>query len=141
MTQPLTLAKELLSTGDYTCVIIKGEQVHTSRQRGVAPLLELLEGKADWKYASAADKVVGRATAMLYILLGVSSVHARVISRSAAEVLDNAGIARSFDRQVDFIQNRTQTGRCPMEQAVEGIDDPAQALAAIRAKLEQLRQN
>lgn len=141
MTQQLILARQLLDAQDYTCVIVSGEQIHTSKQRGVAPLLHLLDSGIDLKGACAADKVVGKATAMLYILLGVAAVHARVISLAAAEILNRSGIAVSFDLQADYIRNRTQTGRCPMEQAVEGVEDPQQALYAIRRKLEQLRQN
>lgn len=33
-------AKSLLESGGYTCVLCKGDTVHTSRHRGVRPLME-----------------------------------------------------------------------------------------------------
>ena len=41
----------------------------------------------------------------------------------------------SFDVCVEGICNRTNTGPCPMEAAVEGIVEPEAAVLAIRKKL------
>ena len=132
----LKKAKDLLQCGDYTCVLCKADQVHTSRHRGVRPLLELLD--TDVSGFCAADKVVGRATALLYRLLGVRAIHAGVISQAALQALENSSITVTWDTQVEYIKNRTGDGRCPMEQATEGIDDPQEALAAIQNKLKEL---
>ena len=132
----LEKAKSILENGNYTCVLCKGDTVHTSQHRGVRPLLDLLD--TDVSGFSAADKVVGRATALLYRLLNVKSVHAQVISQSALEVLENH-IAVSWDSQVEFIRNRAGDGRCPMEQATARIDDPQEALIAIQQKLKELQ--
>lgn len=133
----LERAKSLLQNGGYTCVLCKGEAVHTSFHRGVRPLLELLETDVSGFYA--ADKVVGKATALLYCLLNVKAVHAQVISSAALQVLQDSPIAVSWDTQVEYIKNRTGDGRCPMEQATEGIDDPQEALVAIQEKLKELQ--
>jgi hypothetical protein len=132
----LERAKSLLRSGGYTCVLCKDDIVHTSFHRGVRPLLELLETDVSGFYA--ADKVVGKATALLYCLLNVKAIHAQVISQAALQVLQNSPIAVSWDRQVDYIKNRAGDGRCPMEQATEGIDDPQEALVAIQKKLKEL---
>ena len=133
----LERAKSLLQNGGYTCVLCKGEAVHTSFHRGVRPLLELLETDVSGFYA--ADKVVGKATALLYSLLNVKAVHAQVISSAALQVLQDSPVAVSWDTQVEYIKNRTGDGRCPMEQATEGIDDPQEALVAIQEKLKELQ--
>ena len=62
-------AKQLLTGEGYTCVICRGDDIHTSEKRGVAPLIELLDNKADIRGYSAADKAVGKAAAMLAELL------------------------------------------------------------------------
>lgn len=90
----LEQAKSILLSGGYTCVLCKGETVHTSNHRGVRPLLELLE--TDVTGFCAADKVVGKATALLYRLLNVKAVHAQVISQAALQVLQNSPMAKSF---------------------------------------------
>ena len=133
----LETAKSMLESGNYTCVLCKGDTVHTSQHRGVRPLLDLL--RTDVSGFCAADKVVGRATALLYRLLNVKAIHAQIISQGALQVLENSGIVVSWDTQVDFIRNRAGDGRCPMEQATEGIDDPQEALAAIQTKLKELQ--
>lgn len=133
----LERAKSILQEGSYTCVLCKGDTIHTSNHRGVRPLLELLE--TDVSGFCAADKVVGKATALLYRLLNVKAVHARVISQAALQALQNSSIDVSWDSTVEYIKNRARDGRCPMEEATEGIDDPKEALAAIENKLKQLQ--
>lgn len=53
-----------------------------------------------------ADKVVGRATAFLYCLLGVSEVYPNVMRRPAAQVLARHGIAAHCGKLVEGIINR-----------------------------------
>lgn len=139
MSKNLTKARALLDTGDYTCVVCRNEQVHTATDRGVKPLLSWLDDELDLKNFSAADRVVGRATAFLYVLLGVKEVYARVMSRPAAEVLIAHGITADADKLVDGIINRRGDGPCPFEAAVMDISDADEALAAIHAKLVQIQ--
>ena len=133
------LAYTILCREGCTCVLTNGHQTFTSMQRGVRPLLALLDSGQDLRGYSAADKVVGRAAAMIYCLMGIEALHAAVISQSALAVLRRQGIAVTWDTLVSGIRNRTDTGPCPMEQATAGVDDPRQALAAIRQKLNELR--
>ena len=132
----LERAKSILQSGGYTCVLCRGDNLHTSQHRGVRPLLDLLE--ADVAGFCAADKVVGKATAFLYCLLKVKAVHAQVISQAALQVLQEGGIAVTWDDQVDYIKNRAGDGRCPMEQATENVHNPQDALVAIQKKLKEL---
>lgn len=141
MTKDLERACNMLKGGGYTCVLRRDEVTHTSFARGVRPLLELIDGEGVWKDFSAADKVVGKATAFLYVLLGVRAVHALVISAPAAQVLEQFGVEVSWDVQVEAISNRTNTGPCPMESAVRDISQPMQALDAIRTALARLMAN
>ena len=133
----LEKARQLLTEGGYTCVLCKGDRIHTSTYRGVRPLMDLLD--MDVSGFSAADKVVGKATALLYCLLNIKELHACIISDAAAEVLQAHNIPIQWDRRVAFIKNREGTGRCPMETTTEGISDPADAPAAIRKKLKELQ--
>ena len=134
----LQKAKELLQQSDNTCVLCRDQQLYTSDRRGVAPLLGWLDQGIDVAGFCAADRVVGKATAFLYCLLGISAVHALVMSRPAAQVLEEAGIAASYDTLVDGIQNRQKNGPCPMEHATRNCTEPQAALAAIRQTLLQL---
>ncbi len=139
MNLDLCNARTLLDTGDYTCVVCKKGITHTATERGVKPLLTWLDAGLDLTDFSAADRVVGRATAFLYVLLGVREVYARVMSRPAAQVLTAHGIAAEAGSLVDGIINRKGTGPCPFESAVLDIRDAPEALAAIRRKMEDMQ--
>lgn len=127
-------AIEKLEGGQYTCVLCRGDVMYTSTERGVKPLLGWLDGGVDLKGFSAADKVVGKAAAFLYVLLGVEEVYAHVMSKSAMEVLKEGGIRSQCDLAAQYIINRKGTGRCPMEEAVSEISVPEEALPAIRKR-------
>lgn len=135
MKTDLEQAKEQLLKEGFTCVIKKENNVYTSKERGVKPLLKWLDTGTDVKGYSAADKVVGKAAAMLYVLLGVKEVHALVISTRAKDVLTKYGIHVTYDKLVDRIHNRTNTGYCPMEEAVWEIEDLQEGLQAVKDKL------
>ncbi len=131
-------ALALLNAEKYTCAVCRDEEIYTATARGVRPLLNWLDGGLDLHGFCAADKVVGRATAFLYQLLGVQEVYAHVMSRPAAQVLEKGGIAVHAGKFVDGIINRQGDGPCPFEAAVLEISDPALALEAIRAKMAQM---
>ena len=133
------LAKAILERENCTCVICGEGSVYKSDRRGVAPLLHWLDEGTDLRDFSAADRVVGRATAYLYHLLGVKAVFARVMSRPAAEVLAAHGIPASWETLVDAIENRQKNGPCPMEYATRNCTNAEDALAAVREALAQLK--
>jgi len=138
MTDELKKAADLLRAGNYTCVLCRGDSILTDKRRGVRPLLELLESGNDLRGFFAADKVVGKAAAFLYVLLGVQAVYARVISTPAKSVLFRHGISLTFDTEVPAIENRTKTGLCPIESSVWNTDDPVAALEIMKRTLENL---
>lgn len=134
----LEKAKSLLEQTGSTCVLCGDQVVLTDNRRGIRPLLDLLENDTDVAGFSVADKVVGKAAAYLYCLLGIKCLYARVISRPALDVLQHAGIETAYAQLVPAIQNRAQDGYCPMESAVWNIGTPEDALPAIYRALEQL---
>ena len=131
-------AKEILVSGGYTCVLTDGAEVYTSFDRGVKPLVRFLESGKIPAGLSAADKVVGRATAYLYVLLRVKEVYSQIISQPAVEVLRENGINVAYDKLVPNIINRKGDGICPFEAAVMEIRDPDRAYAAIREKMKEM---
>ena len=130
--------QELLKNG-YTLVLSNGENIITSRDRGVKPLLKLLETEGQCSLYSAADKVVGAAAAYLYVLLDVKEIYASVLSENAEAVLIKNGITFFADNTVPYIINRKGDGMCPMENAVQNAVSPEDALVKIRNQLEKLK--
>lgn len=87
------------------------------------------------------DKVVGRAAAAIAICGKARHVHGEVMSEDAAEFLKAHGVTSGCTLPVPRILNRKRDGLCPLEQSVAGIDDPEQALAALKNKIESFRKN
>ncbi len=94
--------------------------------------------RANLQGFSAADKVVGKATAFLYALLNVQAVYANVISKAALETLQKSQIFVEYGEIVEHIINREKSGVCPFESAVLDIDDTENAYLAIRQKMDEL---
>lgn len=134
----LERARHLLVAGTYTCVLCKGDLLYTSTARGVRPVLDWITTGQDLSGFSAADKVVGKAAAFLFVRAGIVRLYTRVISEPALDVLRAGGIPVEYDSLVPGIINRAGDGPCPMESAVSGTDDPDEALNLIRKKLEKL---
>ena len=138
MTALMEQAKRLLAEGGYTVVLCRGDVTYTDTRRGVAPLLALLDAGTDVTAFAAADKVVGKAAAFLYLRLGVAAVHAGVISTPARDLLTAHGVAVTYDTLVPAIRNRAGDGYCPMETVSLPLTDPMEAEAAIRKRLAEL---
>lgn len=139
MLNDITVARQRLQEGGYTCVVLLREREYVSRERGVKPLLSLLESEQSWEGALAADKTVGAGAAYLYVLLGVNALWANVISESALQILKQHGIAVSFGDCVPYIINRRGDGMCPIEAAVADVKTPQDAYRRILDTLTQLQ--
>lgn len=136
----VSAACELLKKGEFSCAATDGYEILTSKGRGIRPLLDMLDDGRDLNGYAVADKIVGRAAAFLFVRLNVSEVYGEVISNQAMKVLESYGIPTFFNTVTDYIVNREGTGLCPMETAVLGIEDPAEAEAKLRRTLAAMTQ-
>jgi len=120
-----------LKLNGHTCVVRTARGVLlTSDEHGILPPLRWLREDRDILCgAEVADKVIGRAAALLFAYGGVRSVWAARMSEAARDFLRAAGIAFDYNELVPAILNRDGTGLCPMEQKAMGLDVPAQAFA------------
>ena len=87
---------------------------------------------------SVADKVVGKAPALLYVQLKPAAVYAIAMSEAARDILLANGIACGCEDLVPFIANRAGDGQCPMDASVTNISDPREAERAIRECARQM---
>lgn len=136
--QYLEQAKALFKSGGYTCVLWGESGCYTSSQTGVAPMLAFLEQGI--RACAVADKIVGKAAAMLFCCAGVELVYAEVLSQPAEAFLREHGILVFCETKVDSIINRTGTGPCPMEQAVLETSDPQEGYRLILETRSRLMQ-
>jgi len=123
-------AKALLMQ-DYTCVLVKGDEIKTSKKSGIAPMLDFISEGENLEGFSVADKIVGKAAAMLFYKAGVVEVFAQLLSKSGEEYLKSKGIKYSYDKFTDVIINRTGDDICPMEKTVKDINDENEAYLAL----------
>ena len=135
----LSRAVNLLHSDSYTCILCDRDRILTSRSNGIAPLLTRIEDKEDLRGMVCADKIIGKAAAMLLLYGGVRAVHGDVLSVRAKALLEREGVAVSYGVLTDGIINRKGDGPCPMEQAVADLTDPAEAPRVLRATLEGLK--
>lgn len=131
-------AYTLLKTGSYTCILCRGERIYTSQERGILPLLHWLDTGIDAVGYAAADTIVGKAAAYLYVRLGVDYLYAGVISRSGLILCQEHGIQVEYGSLTERIWNRNHTGNCPMEEAVSSCNTPEEAYVAIHQRCREL---
>lgn len=125
--------------GHSICLCREGDII-TDDGKGISPMIKFIsEGRALAGY-SAADAIVGRAAAMLFVKAGIAAVHGKVMSQGGSDFLAKHGIPHTWDVLTEQIINRAGTGVCPMEQAVDGIDDPEEGYRLLCERLAQLRQ-
>ena len=126
--------------GDITfAAILKDDTLITSEKKGIAPMMALLSADEEvLAGAVVADRVIGRAAALLMQKAGVAQAYGSVVSTHALKVFQAADLSFSYDREVDYIINRAGNGMCPMEQTVLDLSDPEEAYAALRCRLAEL---
>ncbi len=135
----LEKAKQRLAQGNFTCVLCYDETVYTSSQKGIAPMLAFLEEGISLVGFSAADKIIGKAAAMLFALAGVKAVYGEVMSQAAVDYLKQKGILFFYGVLTKQIINRRGDGLCPMEESVLFIQDEQEAFWSLRHKRAELQ--
>ncbi|MBO7468640.1 MAG: DUF1893 domain-containing protein [Bacteroidales bacterium] len=135
----LEKAKSILLSSASTIAVVSNGEVFTSQERGVKPLLYLLsEKKGFLKGASVADKVIGKAAALLMALGEIKEVHTFIISEPAIKVFEKYNIPCFYDKKVDRIVNRTGDGLCPMETLCLDVEEPKEAFTKIKEKISKM---
>lgn len=124
----------------YSIVCAKPHYLYVSRQKGIAPIMDMLKkDRTFFKDCVIVDAVIGKASAMMLVYGKAAHIHGKIMSESAITFLDTQDITYSYEERCSYIINRTKDGLCPMEQAVMSMDDLQQAYHALIEKQLQLR--
>lgn len=131
------LAKERLLAGDFSLVIVKqGATIFTSNKSGIRGIIEAIEScGSSLLGAAAADRVVGKAAALLCVYAEFSSVYACLISKPATEVLTKSSLPFQYDELVQNILNARETDICPFERLVLAIDSSEEAFLVLKRRV------
>ena len=125
--------KDILLKENHTIVIYKSDaSVVVSDDRGVAPLMKLLkENKEQLRDSMIADKVIGKAAALLMVYAGVKEVFTPTISVPAIKAFEKHDVKITYDKVVERIINRKGDGLCPMETLCLNVENPEEAFDVI----------
>lgn len=114
---------EMLNEQGLSLLVYNNEKLTTHDNRGIEDLLELTSTQPErLKGAIVADKIIGKAAASLMTACGVVEVHTNVICTPARKIFEKAGIKIFATKEVPMIRNRENSGMCPMDTRLEGIE-------------------
>ena len=125
--------KDILKEKNCSIIASNG---YVSFDAGIRPVIDRLnEDLYYFKGLSVADKIIGKASAMLLYLSGVKEVYAAVLSKAGQEIFEKYNVRYEYGELVDYIINRKGDGMCPMEMTVRDIDDLKEAYEALNRKI------
>ncbi len=137
----LAKAVRRLEENDATFVAVKDGWTFESHDRGVAPIMKLLSEDPDsFREAVVADKVIGKAAALLLCYAGIKGLYAKTISTHAISVLKDQGVPYECGQTVPYIINRAGDGMCPMEELVLNVTTPEEAYLILKERIESAKQ-
>ncbi len=137
----LELAKEILEEKELTLAIVKeGKILFTSTDKGIKPIYTAVVGlKEELKGVSVADRVIGRAAAILCKYADIKELYTKLISNEAIKVFENSNIKFFYDESSPYIKNRDKTDMCPVEKLSQDIDSPAELIQKISEFLDSMK--
>jgi hypothetical protein len=137
----LDKAKDELHGKNLTLVIVKDGLVlfETSSHRvsGFLDAIEVLGHEVEGAFV--ADRVVGKAVAMLCVYIKAKGVYAVVMSRQASEVLIKHQILYESDQIVDSILDLNKLKICHFEKRVETVSEPEEAYVVLKNMREKMK--
>ena len=131
-------AKQLLKD-NLTCVMVKVDTIYTSDLKGIAPLLSYINQDINIEGFSIADKVIGKASALLCVYAKAKEVYAEILSEDGKKTLEENNMPYSYGTLVPQILNKTGDDKCPMEKTVENCGNPKEAVKLLNEKIASLR--
>jgi hypothetical protein len=137
----LDIAKSKLFEEDLTLTIVKNGKVlfetDSHRISGFLGAIEKFGAKLEG--ASVADKVAGKAIALLCVYAKISAVYAEVLSEKAKAVFEENEIRHEWKELVKNVLDINKSGVCPFEKLAAGISDPKDAYRKFKALQESLK--
>jgi hypothetical protein len=136
----LDIAKSKLYEEELTLTIVKNGKVlfETDSHRisgflgAIEKLGNILEG------AAVADRVAGKAIALLCVYAKISAVYAEVLSEKAKAVFEENGVRHEWKELVKNVLDLSKSGVCPFEKLAADITDPKDAYRKFKALQESL---
>ncbi len=137
----LDIAKTELYEENLTLAIVKNNSVlFATKSHRISGFLEAIEKLgSELQDASLADRVAGKAIALLCVHAKIKEVYAVVLSRKAQAVLKNNKISVQWRELVENVLDANKLGVCPFEKEAAAISDPAEAYSKFLNLRERLK--
>jgi len=138
----LEIAKKCLQEEDLTLSVVKDAQVlFKTSSRGISGFLSAIQKLGErLRGASVADKIVGKAIALLCLYARIERVYGAVMSREAKKLFQENKIHSESEKLVESIQGNCKSATCPFEGLALGITDPEEAYKKLKALQDSLGQ-
>ena len=137
----LEIAKNELYEENLTLAIVKnGEVLYSTKSHRISGFLDAID-KCGTKLEGAflADRVAGKAIALLCVYAKIKEVYASVLSRQAQVIFKQNKISAHWNELVENVLDSSKTGMCPFEKAAAEISDPQKAYKTFKKLLENLK--
>jgi hypothetical protein len=136
----LKIARKVLKEKKISIVIVKKEKIlFESNLSGINGLLQAIKTLKGFQGASVADKVVGRAAALLLVSSLVHEVFAETLSFEGEKILKENSISVKYNHLVPIILNKEYKDICPFEKFSLSIEIPEEAYEKLSIFVETLK--
>ncbi|MCS7119851.1 MAG: DUF1893 domain-containing protein [Nitrososphaerota archaeon] len=130
----IEIAKKILVKDNLSLAIVKkGEIIFRSDATGIVGLLTAIERLGEKMHkSSVADRIVGKAAALLLAGSHVDFVYAEIMSNEGLKVLKENNVNLQYGRLVPFILNKHKNDICPYEKFSSLLSSPDEAFEMLR---------
>lgn len=132
--QDLQIAKDGLYEKGLTLSVVKNaETLFESNSPGISGFLEAIEQlQTKLENASVADRVAGKAIALLCVYAKVKAIYAKILSKKGKAVLQRYAVHHEHDSLVEAILDVGRLKSCPFEELAGTISDPYEAYKRLK---------
>lgn len=128
------LAIKELNETNYSLIVVKDNKVkYRSKEESVGSIVGLLENRPELlENAVVADKIIGRAVAMVCDFTSVKFCYGQIVSKGAVDIFKENNLPYEAAKVVGAIKNRDNSDLCPIEKLTLGIDDSSEGIKKIK---------
>ena len=134
MAEDRELAINELNETDYSLIIVKDQQVkYKSKEESVGSIVGLFDNNPQLlKDSVVADKIIGRAVAMVCDLGDVNFCYGQIVSQGAVDIFNKNNLPYQAEKKVKVIKNKDNTDLCPIEKLTLNVEDSVKGIKKIK---------
>jgi hypothetical protein len=133
----LELAREILSTTDYSIVVISyGKIWNQKKGEGIRPILETIEEMGEnIRDSIIGYRILGKASALLCRYAKAQGVYSPKGTKTGIALLIMGGVPCQVDELIPFIKKGESGGLYPFEEMLTDIDSPEEAYKILKENI------